>query len=133
MQRTEAQMTPWQHAQHITDMLQQAQQECRADVGRVSDPQAMALFETIAEVLGGAIKALEHYQNKGEQAWQGSQGSTDSSSAHSVRSGAGIEREQEQYLPEQQRPEPQGPQPPVTTDMAADISEDKPPPKLYTE
>jgi len=51
-------------------MLQQAQQECRADIGRVSDPKAQALFETIAEVLGGAMKALEDYQNRSEPAWQ---------------------------------------------------------------
>ena len=53
-------------------MLQQAQQECRADIGRVSDPKAQALFETIAEVLGGAMKALEDYQNRSEPAWQSS-------------------------------------------------------------
>src|SRR5207249_11981686 len=123
MQQTEAQMSPQQHAQRIASMLQQAQQECRADVGRVSDPQAMALFETIAEVLGGAIKALEHYQNRSEQAWQSSQGSAGTSGTVSPKIRADEEREQEQPLPEQQRPKPLGPQPPVTTDLATDISE----------
>ena len=72
MQQDEAGMTPQQHARRIAQMLQQAQQECRADIGRVSDPKAQALFETIAEVLGGAMKALEDYQNRSEPAWQSS-------------------------------------------------------------
>jgi hypothetical protein len=70
MQQHEAQMLPQQHAQRIAQMLQQAQQECRADIGRVSDPKAQALFETVAEVLGGAMKALEDYQKRSEPAWQ---------------------------------------------------------------
>ena len=70
MQQHEAQMLPQQHAQRIARMLQQAQQECRADIGRISDPKAQALFETVAEVLGGAMKALEDYQKRSEPAWQ---------------------------------------------------------------
>ena len=72
MQQHEAGVTPQLQAQRIAQMLQQAQQECRADIGRVSDPKAQALFETIAEVLGGAMKALEDYQNRSEPAWQSS-------------------------------------------------------------
>ena len=72
MQQHEAGMTPQLQAQRIAQVLQQAQQECRADIGRVSDPKAQALFETIAEVLGGAMKALEDYQNRSEPAWQSS-------------------------------------------------------------
>jgi hypothetical protein len=70
MQQYKAQMLPQQHAQRIAQMLQQAQQECRADIGRISDPKAQALFETVAEVLGGAMKALEDYQKRSEPAWQ---------------------------------------------------------------
>jgi len=44
--------------QHIEQMLQQARQECRDDIGRISDPKAQALFETTAEALGGLCKAL---------------------------------------------------------------------------
>jgi hypothetical protein len=69
MQDKEARMAPQQHAQHITQMLQQVQQECRADVARVSDPKAQALFETVAEMLGGAMKALEDYQKRNEPPW----------------------------------------------------------------
>ena len=32
--------------------------------------ESPALFETVAEVLGGAMKALEHYQKGREPAWQ---------------------------------------------------------------
>ena len=71
-QKNEAGITTQQHAGRIAQMLQQAQQECRADIGRVSDPKAQALFETVAEVLGGAMKALEDYQNRSEPAWQSS-------------------------------------------------------------
>ena len=57
-------MLPQQHAQRIAQVLQQVQQECRADIGRVSDPKAQVLFETVAEVLGGAMKALEYYEKR---------------------------------------------------------------------
>lgn len=70
MQKIETNMTPGEHAQHIAHMLQQAQQECREDVKRINDPKAQALFETIAEVVGGLLKALEHYQTGSEPAWQ---------------------------------------------------------------
>ena len=69
-QHNEAGMTPQQHAGRIAQTLQQAQQECRADSGRVSDPKAQALFETVTEVLGGAMKALEDYQKRNEPGWQ---------------------------------------------------------------
>ena len=59
MQKTETTMTPGEHTRHMATMLQQAQQECRADIGRVDDPKAQALFETVAEVLGGLMKANE--------------------------------------------------------------------------
>jgi hypothetical protein len=35
-----------QHAQRITQLLQQARQECRANIQRVDDPKAQGLFET---------------------------------------------------------------------------------------
>ena len=70
MQGSEAQMTPQQHAQRIEQMLQQARQECRDDIGRVSDPKAQALFETTAEALGGLCKALGDYQQGSEAVWR---------------------------------------------------------------
>src|SRR5689334_1988989 len=63
-QQHEAQRTPEQHAQRINDLLAEAQRECRTDSAQVSDPRAQALFAMLAEILGGAIKALQDYQNK---------------------------------------------------------------------
>lgn len=73
MRENEMRMTPQQHAHHIVDLIQQAQHECRADLGRVDDPRAQALFETVAEVLGGTMKALNDYQRGTERAWQPAQ------------------------------------------------------------
>ena len=120
MPENEVQMSAEQHAQRIAQMLEQAQQECRADIGRIDDPKAQALFETIAEVLGGAMKALTDYQDKNESVWQ----------SHPQQS---ARPQREETMPEYQRPAPQRPQPPVVTDMAVDISENEPPAKLFTE
>ncbi len=117
MQKTEANMTPGEHAQRIASMLQQAQQECRADIERIDDPKAQALFETIDEVLGGTMRALEHYRARNEPAWR-------SSYSH----GEEYKEPATQHMPEGQRP-----QPPVVTEMAPDIDETHPPSKLYTE
>lgn len=124
MQDNEQQVTPQQLAQHIAQMLQQAQQECRADIGRVSDGKAQALFETIAEVLGGAMKALNDYQNGSEGVWQTQGGS---------QQGEQTLRGRTEAMPEYQRTGPVGPQPPVVTEMAPDINETHPPSKLFTE
>ena len=70
MKHDETQMTPQQHAARIASLLQQAQQECRADIERVNDPRARALFETTAEALGGLCKALGDYQQGKEAAWR---------------------------------------------------------------
>lgn len=120
MQTTETNMTPAEHARHIATMLQQVQQECRADIERIDDPKAQALFETVAEVVGGLMKALEHYQAGSEPAWQPSAGKY-TARGHTERT------------PEGQRVPSQGTQPPVVTDMAPDISENYPPPKMHTE
>ena len=122
MPKTETNMTPREHAQRIATMLQQAQQECRADIERIDDPKAQALFETVAEAVGGLMTALEHYQAGNERAWQPTTGRDETGK------GSVVER-----TPEGQRVPPQGPQPLVVTDMAPDISENYPPSKMYTE
>ena len=122
MPETETNMTPGEQAQRIATMLRQAQQECRADIERIDDPKAQALFETIAEAVGGLMTALEHYQAGNERAWQLSTG------RHEADKGSIVER-----TPEGQRVPLQGPQPLVVTDMAPDISENYPPPKMHTE
>jgi hypothetical protein len=61
-QQYEAQKTPEQQAQHISDLLAEAQRACRTDSAQTSDPRAAALFTMLAEILSGAIKALRDYQ-----------------------------------------------------------------------
>lgn len=70
MAANESQMTPRQHAEHIAELMRQAEKECRADIGRIDDPKAQALFETLAEVLQGGIKALEDYVGQKEPVWK---------------------------------------------------------------
>lgn len=68
MQRAES--DPRHHTANIKSMLNDTIQHLREDVGKVDDPQAEALFETTAEVLGGLIKAFEHYEKRSEEAWK---------------------------------------------------------------
>jgi Zn-dependent oligopeptidase len=70
MTQDETQMTQQQHASHVASVLQQAKQECRADLQRVSDPKAQALFETTAEVIDGLGKALCDCQQGSEAIWR---------------------------------------------------------------
>lgn len=70
MASNEQNMTARQHAEHFANLMRQAEQECRADIGRVQDPKAQALFETEAEVLLGGIKALDDYINQRESVWR---------------------------------------------------------------
>src|SRR5690349_19692335 len=97
MQQNEAQMAPHQHAQRIAQMIQEAQYECRADIERVDDPKAQALFEPLAEVLGGAVKALNDYRGGTERVWQ--------ETGYTARAGT---------------------RPPAVTDMMVDASEPPP-------
>lgn len=102
MQQNETRITtPQQYAQRIAQMIQHAQNECRADIGRVDDPKAQALFETLAEVLGGATKALNDFSGRTEKVWQG----TGTAPQTATR-------------------------PPTVTDMAVDVDASKPPPRL---
>jgi len=36
----------------------------------VDDPKAQALFETVREVVNGAVKALEDYEQQREAVWR---------------------------------------------------------------
>jgi hypothetical protein len=44
--------------------------ELRNEVEKIVEPQARALLETSAEVLGGLAKALKDYETKREKAWK---------------------------------------------------------------
>jgi hypothetical protein len=61
---------PRHHSAKIKTMLTEVIDHARADVLRVEDPRAQALFETTAEVLLGLRKAYEHFEQKSEEAWR---------------------------------------------------------------
>jgi hypothetical protein len=44
--------------------------ELRAEIGEVTDPQAKAMLETGAEVLGGLRQAFVDYAEGAEEAWR---------------------------------------------------------------
>lgn len=58
------------HTEKIRGMLDDVARHCREDVEKVDDPHAKALYETTAEVLGGLMKAYEHYAKRSEEAWR---------------------------------------------------------------
>jgi hypothetical protein len=58
------------HASHIKRMLDETAHHARADVNKVQDPRARALFETTAEVLDGLKKAYDDFEAKSEAAWR---------------------------------------------------------------
>jgi hypothetical protein len=66
---TEATTDPRFHASNIKRMLLNVQAHARSDTQQVNDPQARALFETTAEVLGGLAKAYDDYE-QGAPAWR---------------------------------------------------------------
>lgn len=60
---------PRLHTQHVRTKLAALMDHLREDIGKVDDPKAQALFETTAEVLGGLLRAFEHYE-QGRPAWR---------------------------------------------------------------
>lgn len=60
---------PIRHTQKIRDRLTGLIDHLRRDIDSVNEPQARALFETSAEVLGGLVNAFEHYETREEKAW----------------------------------------------------------------
>jgi hypothetical protein len=54
----------------LKSRLEDLAQHMREDVAKINEPRAQALFETSAEVLGGLIKALDHYERGSERAFQ---------------------------------------------------------------
>ncbi len=61
---------PIRHTQNVRERLTDLIDHLRRDVEQVEEPQAKALFETSAEVLGGLAKAFEHYETRAEEAWR---------------------------------------------------------------
>ena len=61
---------PRRHTANVKEMLTGTITHLREDIGNIDDPRAEALFETTAEVLGGLVKAFEHYESGAEEAWR---------------------------------------------------------------
>ena len=62
--------TPIHHTQKIKARMGHLIEHLREDVGKITEPKAMALFETSAEVLTGLVKAFNDYEKKSEAAWR---------------------------------------------------------------
>lgn len=54
----------------IKGMLADSMRHIREDVEKESDPKAKALFETLAEVIGGLIAAYDHFEQRSEATWK---------------------------------------------------------------
>ncbi|MGE5251569.1 MAG: hypothetical protein ACM3QS_15310 [Bacteroidota bacterium] len=61
---------PHYHTQNVGRMIDDLITHLRNDVEKVDDPQARALFEVSAEVLGGLQKAYQHFEDRSEKAWK---------------------------------------------------------------
>ncbi len=59
------------HLAKVREMMTGVIRHMREDVAKLEDPQARALFETSAEVIGGLVKAFKHYEAGSEEAWRG--------------------------------------------------------------
>lgn len=57
------------HTAKLKAMLQEVADHAREDVGKVSEPQAKAIFEMTAEIIGGIQKTLTDYEQKQEAAF----------------------------------------------------------------
>ena len=60
---------PIHHARKMSTELTAMIDHMRHDVDQVDEPQFKAMFETAAEVMGGLVTALRHYEQKNEHAW----------------------------------------------------------------
>lgn len=61
---------PERHTDKLTSEMRDLVDHLRADVGKVDDPRAPALFETSAEVIEGLMNAFADYDARNEEAWR---------------------------------------------------------------
>lgn len=61
---------PRHHTAKLKGRLQELAQHMRADIAKIDEPRAQALFETSAEVLGALAKALDDYERGEERAFK---------------------------------------------------------------
>ncbi|MCW3127567.1 MAG: hypothetical protein JWO03_3225 [Bacteroidetes bacterium] len=59
-----------EHTSKIKKQFDELIDHLRADVSKVNDVKAKALFETSAEVLTGLKKAFSDFEEKKEEAWR---------------------------------------------------------------
>lgn len=62
--------SPLHHIRKLKSQMVQLIDHLRADVGKVTDLKAQAMFETSAEVLTGLVKAFDDFEKKNEEAWK---------------------------------------------------------------
>ena len=67
---TIASKDPRAHTANIRKELRELIDHLRADISKIDEPKAQALFETTADVIGGLDTAFKHYEEKSEKAWQ---------------------------------------------------------------
>lgn len=61
------------HTHRLKEQMSELIGHLRADVNKVADPRAKALFETSAEVIASLVKTFGHYEQKTEAAWKDSE------------------------------------------------------------
>jgi hypothetical protein len=67
---TTASKDPRAHAGNIRKEFRELIEHLRADISKIDEPKAQALFETAAEVISGLETAFKHYEEKSEEAWK---------------------------------------------------------------
>lgn len=68
--KTENSSDPRVHTANIKGKFADLIDHLRADIPKIEDPKAKALFEVSAEVITGLQKAFSDYEKKNEPAWQ---------------------------------------------------------------
>lgn len=61
---------PRYRAEQLKGELRGVMQRAQRESVELDDPQGAALFEVTAEVLGGLVNALEHYEAATEPVWR---------------------------------------------------------------
>jgi hypothetical protein len=64
MALNENQPTPHEYAERLYVMLHEVEVEIAADMNRVNDPKAKAVFEKVREILLGAEKELNDFAHQ---------------------------------------------------------------------
>lgn len=60
---------PLHHTANMQKRFDELIAHLRADITKIDEPQAKAMFEAAAEVIGGLSEAFRDYENKSEPAW----------------------------------------------------------------